>query len=522
MKTRFSMNRGLSTAILMTLGLVLTAPVASRSQDVREAEALSASFRNAARKVLPAVVSVRPLGGGRLPGRPFPLPIPNIDVEIFPNTSPAPFRGPIGTGGSGVVIDAEKGFVLTNDHVVNGATRVAVVLPNGRERIASQIRRDPKSDLALLVVDPRELSQAELGDSSALEVGDWILAIGQPFGLSGTVTAGIVSGKGRGIGLSMYEDLIQTDAAINPGNSGGPLVNLQGQVVGISTALKTERGGFEGVGFAIPIVRARRVANDLAQFGSVRRAYLGVNIGPIDPMNAERIEQPGAVVINDVRPGSPADQAGLRRGDIVVALGGSAVQGTTALQSAIEFASIGEPLNLTVDRQGQRVELTVRPEAQPEAFGLPEPRVSPAEPPRPREPERRDGVEPTAKTAESSYFAALGLRLSDLNPRLARKHRIDDGRSGVVIVGVDPDGPADHGGLEIGMLITDAANRRVTSLADFRAAVADRPEDRDLLLRILRGSKPEFRIVPDRSETTKPSELTPPSERTDPKPAKEE
>jgi serine protease Do len=155
-------------------------------------------------------------------------------------------------GGSGVVIDAARGLILTNDHVVQAGSRVVVALPDGRRRLAREVRRDPKSDLAVLTIDPQGLQQADWGDSEALEIGDWVLAIGQPFGLTGTVTAGIVSGKGRGLGeTTYYEDLIQTDAAINPGNSGGPLVNLRGEVVGINTAIKTISGGDEGVGFAV-------------------------------------------------------------------------------------------------------------------------------------------------------------------------------------------------------------------------------------------------------------------------------
>src|SRR5262249_21220838 len=161
------------------------------------------------------------------------------------------------------------GFVLTNDHVVAGSPRITIVLPDGRPRPAKSIRRDPKSDLALVAIDPDGLQAADWGDSEALDTGDWVLAVGQPFGLSGTVTAGIVSGKGRGIGVALYEDLIQTDAAIGPGNSGGPLVNLKGEIVGINTAIKTLGGGYEGIGFAVPATRARRVAADLAEFGRV-------------------------------------------------------------------------------------------------------------------------------------------------------------------------------------------------------------------------------------------------------------
>jgi S1-C subfamily serine protease len=229
-----------------------------------EAETLSASFRKASKQVLPAVVTVRPVGGPR------PFEGPDARGRVLPPRLPG--MPPPESGGSGVVINAEKGYVLTNDHVVQEAGRVEVTLHDGRARVASQVRRDPKSDLALLVIDPEGLTQADWGDSDALDTGDWVLAVGQPFGLSNTVTAGIVSGKGRGIGMAMYEDLIQTDAAINPGNSGGPLVNLKGEVVGINTAIKTQGGGYEGVGFAVPASRARRVAADLAEHGRVRRA----------------------------------------------------------------------------------------------------------------------------------------------------------------------------------------------------------------------------------------------------------
>src|SRR5439155_13365319 len=219
---------------------------------------------------------------------------------------------------------------------LQGGGPALVTLPDGRERTATEARRDPRSDLAVLRVDPSGLTQAEWGDSQALDIGDWVLAIGQPFGLSGTVTAGIVSGKGRGIGIALYEDLIQTDAAINPGNSGGPLVNLRGEVVGINTAIKTLGGGYEGVGFAVPASRARRVAADLAEFGRVRRAYLGVTIRPVDPATAERLGSAAAALITGVAPGSPAAAAGLLGGDLILKVDGRPVEGPGPLQATIE------------------------------------------------------------------------------------------------------------------------------------------------------------------------------------------
>jgi serine protease Do len=341
----------------ISLLLLMAAPFAHGQT---EAEALSASFRKAARRVLPSVVTVR----------------------TFDRTHAAEPEGVASqsrreTGGSGVVIDATRGYVLTNHHVIDGAAEVMVILAGGKERPVKQIRRDPKSDLALLSIDPAGLTAAVWGDSDVLDTGDWVLAIGQPFGLSDTVTAGIVSGKGRGVGLALYEDLIQTDAAINPGNSGGPLVNLKGEVVGINTALKTVGGGYEGVGFAVPASRARRVASDLGEFGVVRRAFVGVNVRRADARLIERQGLPGAVVVTLVAPNSPASDAGLRPGDLLLKLDGTVVDGPGPLQSMVEVAKVGRPMKLTIDRDGRTRDLEIVPRSQPERFGLPEPASRP-------------------------------------------------------------------------------------------------------------------------------------------------
>jgi serine protease Do len=521
-----------------------------------EAEGLSASFRKASRRVLPAVVTVRPIGV------PNPLELPQgTPANPFANR-PAPREA----GGSGVVIDAARGLVLTNDHVVQGATQVVVMLGNGRERPVKQVWRDPKSDLALLSVDPSGLVQADWGDSDSLDTGDWVLAVGQPFGLSGTVTAGIVSGKGRGIGLALYEDLIQTDAAINPGNSGGPLVNLRGEVVGINTAIKTTGGGYEGVGFAVPASRARRVASDLAEFGRVRRAYLGVTIRPVDPSTGEGSTPPGAVVITSVAPASPADEVGLKPGDVILQVDGKPVDGPGPLQSLIEVAKVGEPMNLAIARTGFAArEVVVRPAPQPERYSLPqasqppgininvpgarinvpgpninigppaqgpvepEPPLNPGPGPQPigdpaRVPPPVPGDRPTIRSRPAgpgapgpqetvarspSRFPELGLRLSEPTPTLIRRFRFDREPRGLIVMGVEPDSPADRGGLEIGMVITDAANRKVTSLPEFREALANRPAGRDLLVRILKGTKAEFRVIFDRTNPTEPGSPEP-------------
>ncbi len=333
------------SAILALVGALISPAIA---QD--EARALSSSFRKAAKKVLPAVVTIRGLGG----------------VAPLISTLGQPYPGRDGipdAGGSGVIIDAAKGYVLTNDHVVPDSPRLVVILPDGRKRNVKDVRRDPRSDLALLVIEPEGLIQAEWGDSEALELADWVLAIGQPFGLSGTISVGIVSGERRGFGPLGYDDLIQTGAAINPGSSGGPLVDLTGRIVGVNVAIKTLSGGYEGVGFAVPSSRARRVAADLAEFGRVRRGYLGVTTEAIDP---DRAIASTGVVVAAVVADSPADEAGLKLGDIIVKIGGrtSATPGTVRI--SVEFAPIGEPLAIAILREGKPLEITAKPSAASE------------------------------------------------------------------------------------------------------------------------------------------------------------
>ena len=448
--------------------LILWAIAAGPVLGQGEAERLSGQFREAARKVLPAVVAVRALDAP-----PGPLPA-ILGVDGLP-------LAPADPGGSGVVVDAGRGLVLTNDHVVKNARRVAVTLPDGRERPSLSIRRDPRSDLALVVIEPSGLVAAGWGDSSKLDVGDWVIAVGQPFGLAGSVTAGIVGGKGRGIGLGPYEDFLQTDAAIHPGNSGGPLVNLRGEVVGINTAIKTLGGGDEGIGFAVPAARARWVAGELAERGTVRRSSLGVRIGRLDPEDGVRLKAPGAVPITAVGAGGPAS-ALIRPGDLVVEVGGAKVEGPGSLQALVEVAPPGHPLAVSLLRDGRRVDVGVVPVASadqspPAALVAPKP------------------VFEQGEVRSPSRFVELGLRLSEPTAELARRHGYAEVPKGLFVRGVEPDGPADRGGLEIGMVVTDAAGKKVETLAGLREALKQKAADRDLIVRVLKGPKAEFRVI---------------------------
>jgi len=265
--------------------------------------------------------------------------------------------------GSGVIVDAAQGYILTNGHVVENATRIEVTTKDNRRFTARLIGTDTDTDVAVLQIPANNLTAVPLGDSDRLQVGDFVLAIGNPFGLGQTVTSGIVSALGRsGLGIEGYEDFIQTDASINPGNSGGPLVNLYGQCVGINTAILAPGGGNIGIGFAVPINMARRVMDQLIRYGEVKRGRIGVAIQDLTPDIAQAMntQHTTGAVIARVEPGSPAERAGLHSGDLVVAVNGVPVSSGTQLRNMIGLSRIGDQVDLTVDRNGAEQKVAVR------------------------------------------------------------------------------------------------------------------------------------------------------------------
>jgi Do/DeqQ family serine protease len=281
--------------------------------------------------------------------------------------------------GSGVIVDAARGYVLTNGHVVENATHIEVTTKDNRRFTAKLIGRDAETDIAVLQIPAGSLVAVPLGDSDRLQVGDFVLAIGNPFGLGQTVTSGIVSALGRsGLGIKGYEDFIQTDASINPGNSGGPLVNLQGECVGINTAILTPGGGNIGIGFAVPVNMVRRVMEQLTRDGEVKRGRIGVAIQDLTPDLAEAMKTAhttGAVIAR-VEPGSPAERAGLHQGDLVVAVNGVPVRSGTQLRNTIGLTRIGGDVDLKIDRRGLEYSVGVRVEAAgPAAPSARRPRV---------------------------------------------------------------------------------------------------------------------------------------------------
>jgi serine protease Do len=264
--------------------------------------------------------------------------------------------------GSGVIVDAAQGYILTNGHVAANATRIEVTTKDNRRLTAKLIGTDTDTDIAVLQVPAGNLTAVPIGDSDRLQVGDYVLAIGNPFGLGQTVTSGIVSALGRsGLGVEGYEDFIQTDASINPGNSGGPLVNLRGECVGINTAILTPGGGNIGIGFAVPVNMAKKVMDQIIRHGSVKRGRIGVAIQDLTPDLAQAMntKHTAGAVIARVDPGSPAERAGLHSGDLVVAVNGVAVRGGTQLRNMIGLARVGDNVELTIDRKGAERKVAV-------------------------------------------------------------------------------------------------------------------------------------------------------------------
>ncbi len=445
----------------------------STVEAVGQAESLSKAFRSAADQVLPTVVKIksrvnrRVVRGDRRGENPFR----GTPFEDFFDRDMIPFdrmpRRREGTG-SGVVI-GKDGLILTNNHVVTGADVVTVELPDGRVLDAEDIRTDPKTDLAVLrIKGAGRLKAAKLGDSDKVRIGDWVLAVGNPFELEASVSAGIISAKGRSLGSAERASFLQTDAAINPGNSGGPLVNLRGEIVGINTAIASSSGGYQGIGFAIPINLAKWVTDKLVSEGSVKRAWLGVGIAPVDPNIADTLgidTQTVGVIVQQVGDDTPAERAGLRPGDVITHFAGQSVGGPTQLQRAVERAELGSRQPVSVIRRGRKMKLTVTTEALPEDATVIAGRTD--------VPNDDDMVDQEA----------LGMRISDVNDDNAKRFKFDDDE-GVVVMGVDDGGIAARSGIARGMLILEVGGQPVVSVDEFEEEIERGSLDRGIPLTV--------------------------------------
>ncbi|MCK6554860.1 DegQ family serine endoprotease [Candidatus Binatia bacterium] len=428
----------------------------------RSAPGALPSFATLAEQVAPSVVFIKSVGvqpttghgpgphaqpfgeNGPFPGFPFPMP-------------PGPHGGFKRQGtGSGFIV-RDDGLVVTNNHVVEGAKQITVTLKDGTEHEARIVGRDPKTDLAVLKIDPKDkLPAVSLGDSDSLRVGDWVMAIGNPFGLNNTVTAGIVSAKSRSIGAGPYDDFIQTDASINPGNSGGPLFNERGEAVGINTAIFSQSGGNIGIGFAIPINLARALLPELEAHGHVTRGWLGVTIQPVTPDLAKSLdlEKPTGALVADVTADGPAAAAGIKRGDVIVSFGGKKVAESRDLPSLVAATPVGKSVSVGIARGGkeQTVEVAVAKLA-----------------------------DDTVAEADAPRGAKWGLALRDLTPEERRRAGLDDDE-GVLVTNVAPESPAAEAGVEPGTIVLQVNQTPVGSVEALKAAVARNDGDRLLLL----------------------------------------
>lgn len=425
-----------------------------------------------AKELTPAVVNVSTTqvvkGRGIVPRGPFGEDDPfNEFFKRFFGESPRQFKTT--SLGSGFIINKD-GYILTNNHVVENATDITVKLGDGREFKAKVVGRDPKTDIALIKIETSNLPVIPFGDSDKLEVGEPVMAIGNPFGLNQTVTTGIVSAKGRFIGEGPYDNFIQTDASINRGNSGGPLINSNGEAVGINTAIFSPTGGSIGIGFAIPIAMIKEVLPQLKERGQVTRGWLGVAIQPITPELGKKfsLKQANGALVSDVMEGSPAEQAGIKQGDVVVEFNGKKVKSSTELPHIVASTPVGKEVAMKVIRDGAELTLQVKIGELKE--------------------------EQVAAMTSSSPKTKLGIDIQELNPALSRKFGIK-GEKGVVITEVEPDSPGDAAGLQPGDLILEINRMKVTTVNQVRRVLEKTKPDEPTLLLVKRDGGTRYVVI---------------------------
>jgi serine protease Do len=379
------------------------------------------------------------------------------------NPSPAPEQRGVGSG----FIMSRDGYIVTNNHVVEDAEQIKVKLANGKEYDAKVIGRDPKTDLALVKIDGvSDLHALPMGNSDDLKVGSWVVAIGSPFGLEQTVTAGIVSAKGRVIGSGPYDNFIQTDASINPGNSGGPLINTNGEVVGINTAIVAEG---KGIGFAIPINMAKDIEPQLKEKGHVTRGWFGVSIQPMTPELAKSFgmkDNKGALVAQ-VLPGSPAEKAGIQQGDVIVEFDGKAVAESKDLPQIVASTPVGKSVDVKLWRNGKTLDQQVK--------------VS----------EMEENVE---INKSASHNKTLGIAVQNLTPDMARRLRLKS-ESGVVVTRVEPGSPAADAGIQTGDIIREINRKPVKDVDDLVQQLEQAKDQNNILLLVQRGQNNMFAAV---------------------------
>jgi Do/DeqQ family serine protease len=445
---------------LTTSGFAVLSLICSFAARAAQAQAVP-TLAPVVERVTPGVVSIGVEGKVAVAQNPLlndPL------FRQFFNVPPQPEQQPFHAAGSGVIVDAEHGYILTNNHVIRYAERITVVLADRRRFAAKLVGTDPGTDVAVIDIPAHDLTALRIGDSDRLRVGDFVLAVGNPFGLGETVTSGIVSAKGRtGLGIEGYEDFIQTDAPINPGNSGGALVNLQGDLVGINTAIIGPAGGNVGIGFAIPINMAHVVMVQLIKHGKIERGQLGIEVQDLSPdiAKAFHIEARSGAVVSRVQPGSAAMKAGLKEGDLIVGLDGTQVQGASDLRNGVGLKGVGDTVHLGVVRDGKPLTLVAT--------------LAP--------------ITAERLTGESLDKRLAGVVFGAIEGQASQQGAV----SGVEVVHVDHASPAFDEGLRDGDIVTAVNRQPVATVPQFASAV--RASGDVLVFNVVRGDAAFFLVL---------------------------
>jgi serine protease Do len=460
--------RSIKPALLALVTLLLVVPFGCERQGSSQETGFPKSFADLAEQVTPAVVNISTTATVKVPGNPFrhyfgpgedDNPLGELFKHFHENLPDRELKQQ--SLGSGIII-SKDGYILTNNHMVEDSDEIKVKISDGRELKAKVVGRDTKTDLALLKISSlfENLPVLSLGDSEKMRVGDWVLAVGKPFGLEHTVTQGIISAIGRVIGAGPYDNFLQTDAPINPGNSGGPLVNLRGEVVGINTAIYS---GGQGIGFAIPSALAKSVLAQLKTKGRVVRGWIGVSIQSVTPEMARSfgVKEARGALVGDLQPEGPAAKGGLRQGDIIVSFAGRPVKGANDLPRLTAEAPVGSSVPVVVLRDGKERRLEIKIEELSE-----EKAAAHAQPPAP----------------------SLGLKVESLTEQLRQEAGIVE-RSGVVVTEVETGGSAEEAGVRPGDLVKEVNRKQVRSLADYQSALGKLRKGAPLLLLLKRGNQ---------------------------------
>jgi len=464
------------SVVVLIMACLSCSVLAAEDQAIETLRNTSKAFSEIAKRVTPAVVAVKVEKEISSNMDMFNSPFDDEFFRRFFGPQFAPPSHPRSEKregqGSGFIISAD-GYILTNNHVVAEVDKITVVLKDGRKLDAKVIGTDEKSEVALIKVEAANLPTVELGDSDELEVGEWVIAVGNPFGLAETVTVGVVSAKGRQIGITDggYEDFIQTDAAINPGNSGGPLLNIDGKVVGINTAIITQSGGYMGVGLAIPINMAKLIKDQLMTKGKVERGYIGVTMNP-EGLTQELAESFGldknvGVLVTEVEPESPAEKAGLKQGDVILKMNGKDIRTNESLRNTVSLMAPGTKINLTIFRDGKEKEITVEVGSLSKSkFGM----------------------------EMSDIGKKLGLGVVPINSDAARQFNVK-GDQGVVVAEVTSGSPAEDVGIEPGMIILSVNRVYVNTVAEFNQALEQSAKTKKAVLLVKTGRFSQYVVL---------------------------